>query len=385
MDKIGNSIVATSKVDLHNEHTYRSTVEQLLDQLGGIGKFVKPGMKVLLKPDLVSHPDDPKCLPTSTELIMAVAKLVKSRQASVVIADSPFVDNGDIHEVWRHCGLIEKAREHNIGLVNLEKYGSRPVTFKTDAYYLSRLVFDADLIINLPKLRLDPISLYAGAISNMLGLLPGNHKSKILQYANSSKTVAQKMCDLIAAVNPALTIMDAVNLMNENGQISGEKLLLASEDYVAIDVIAGHLFGIDADKNSLTRAASDSGLGMGYLDSIIIRGVLDAGQFSYSKNYSFISKLSNSFRNILNSVNYSYLKLLPQIDEAKCDNCQLCSKVCPTKALTVEKNTYKLMIKDSMCINCWCCRENCPNNAIVTKSVTNLPQNGTIYRKNCVV
>lgn len=385
MDKIGNSIVATSTVDQHNEHAYNQALEHLLSQLGGIERYVQPGMKVLLKPDLFSSPKEPGSQSTSAALIFAVAQKVRENGGEVIIADSPFVDNGDIREVWRHCQLIEPAREHKAHLVNLEKYGSRPVTFETDVYYLSQLIFDVDLIINLPKLRFDPITTFAGAISNMLGILPGNHKSKILQYANSSSTVSQKLCDLIAAVSPALTIMDGVNLINRNGEISGEKLLLASEDYVAVDVIAGYLCGLEPEKNNLTAAASESGLGMGYLDNIDVVGDIDPGSFGGSNNYSFISKLSNSFQKLINSVNYSYLKLMPQIDEAKCDNCYLCSKICPTKALAVEENSYKLTVKSSMCINCWCCRENCPNNAIVTKAITNIPQNGTIYRKNCVV
>lgn len=385
MDKIGNSIVATSKVDLHSEHAYIKAVENLLDSIGGMGKFVKPGMKVLLKPDLFSSPHDLKSQPTSKALIVAVAELISKHGGVVLIADSPFVDNGNISEVWRQCGLLDLADNQTINLVNLEKYGATPVTFKTYVYYISKLVFDTDLIVNLPKLRLDPITYFAGAISNMLGVLPGNHKSKILQHAQSSSIVAQKLCDLITAVSPALTIMDAVNLSDKNGHISGEKILLASEDYVAIDVIAGYLCGLDASKNHLTLAASESGLGMGYLDSITIIGELDSHILNQNKNYSFMTKLNNSFQNLLNSVNYSYLKLLPQIDETRCDNCHLCSNVCPTKALAVEENTFKLTIKDAMCINCWCCRENCPNNAIITKSVTNLPQNGSIYRKNCVV
>jgi ferredoxin len=54
------------------------------------------------------------------------------------------------------------------------------------------------------------------------------------------------------------------------------------------------------------------------------------------------------------------------IDEDICVHCGLCTGVCPTEALSLEKKTFKLTFMRSRCIVCEQCIPTCPVNAIST-------------------
>lgn len=54
------------------------------------------------------------------------------------------------------------------------------------------------------------------------------------------------------------------------------------------------------------------------------------------------------------------------IDEEACVHCGLCTGICPTEALNLEPQTFKLMFTRSRCIVCEQCIPTCPVEAIST-------------------
>ena len=54
------------------------------------------------------------------------------------------------------------------------------------------------------------------------------------------------------------------------------------------------------------------------------------------------------------------------INEEKCVDCGLCTGVCPTEALILEPDTFKLSFRRSLCIVCEQCIPACPVQAIST-------------------
>jgi ferredoxin len=54
------------------------------------------------------------------------------------------------------------------------------------------------------------------------------------------------------------------------------------------------------------------------------------------------------------------------IDEDSCVHCGLCTGVCPTRALTLDPDTFKLTFTRSRCIVCEQCIPTCPVKAIST-------------------
>ena len=54
------------------------------------------------------------------------------------------------------------------------------------------------------------------------------------------------------------------------------------------------------------------------------------------------------------------------IDDQLCVDCGLCTGVCPTEALSLNRETYKLTFARSRCIVCEQCISSCPLQAIST-------------------
>lgn len=54
------------------------------------------------------------------------------------------------------------------------------------------------------------------------------------------------------------------------------------------------------------------------------------------------------------------------IDEAVCVHCGLCTGVCPTEALSLEPQTFRLNFTRSHCVLCEQCIPTCPVQAIST-------------------
>ncbi|HAZ48180.1 MAG TPA: ferredoxin [Cyanobacteria bacterium UBA11369] len=65
-------------------------------------------------------------------------------------------------------------------------------------------------------------------------------------------------------------------------------------------------------------------------------------------------------------INVSFASREILIDENICVDCGLCTGVCPTEALTLDKETFKLTFTRSRCIVCEQCIPACPVQAIST-------------------
>lgn len=84
----------TTPVSLLPATTYdapalNTALETLLAPLGGIEAFVKPGDRVLLKPNLLTASRPGKECITRPELVAAVAQLVKGAGGKPFMGDSP--------------------------------------------------------------------------------------------------------------------------------------------------------------------------------------------------------------------------------------------------------------------------------------------------------
>ncbi|HEY9609394.1 NIL domain-containing protein [Allocoleopsis sp.] len=65
-------------------------------------------------------------------------------------------------------------------------------------------------------------------------------------------------------------------------------------------------------------------------------------------------------------INVSLLGREILIDEERCVDCGLCTGVCPTQALTLDPESFKLNFMRSRCIVCEQCIPTCPVQAIST-------------------
>lgn len=370
--------VSIARCSSYDEKELDRSTEELLSHIGGIQKYVKSGQKVLLKINALMESDPEKAIITHPELTRAVAKLVIRAGGTPVIGDNPGSAVSDPVNVIRRSGYGKIADELGIEIISLQAKGAR--TFpagergRRTEIVISSGILDADVVINLPKLKTHMLMLYTGAVKNMFGAVPGFNKSKLHFLKPSPDDLAGTIADIYGITKPALNIMDAVVSMEGNGPSGGTPkktgLLLASSDGVALDAVASKMIGFKPEDVPTTAAAGRRGMGEASLERIEVKGVKlrDIGNLGFKKPSSqgLLLKLIpgpvySAAKPLLNMV-----KILPIIDAEKCRACGICAESCPAKCISMIKGkTYR--IDQKRCIMCFCCHELCPYKAIELK------------------
>ncbi len=362
---MASSTVSIQRCEDYQLDAIRSALAACLAPLGGFGTFVKPGMKVLLKPNLLTAAEPGKAVTTHPILIRAVAEEVCAAGGIVWVGDSPAAEINEGKSVWETEGLEESLSATGAKLIMFKGAYLRRVDGVD--YYVSRPVLDADLVINLPKMKTHTLTRYTGAVKNLLGVLPGGRKREIHVRAPGVTEFSRALVDILELVKPQLNIMDGVLGMDGNGPgTSGTphayNLLAASVDAVALDSVLAGAMGFPTGGVVHLAQAEERGLGINQPDRIQIEGdrtVLQLGKLDLPKARWFLdmpSWFTDPFRD--------KIKLQPQIEAAKCTACGTCADACPAGVITIRRAAQ---FELSECIGCMCCVEVCPHAALTPK------------------
>ena len=223
-------------------------VKESLELIGGLEQFIKPGMKVLLKPNFLSAKEPERAITTHPEVAAAVAREVRKLGAEVKIGDSPGGAKRGIKRVWQNTGFLDMCQRESIELISFEAAGVEKFETNGRTYYLAKPAIEADFIINLPKLKTHVLTLMTGAVKNMFGLIPGFRKANYHKQFPKPKDFAQVIVDILSLCPPGLTIMDAIVSMEGEGPSSGQpyktNLIITSADPVAVDAVAAEIIGL---------------------------------------------------------------------------------------------------------------------------------------------
>lgn len=353
------SLVRCADYDLDNVY---NAVKRSIDLLGGIEKFVKPGMKVLLKPNLLSGrpPEDAVC--THPEVIRALGRLVRRAGGHVWVGDAPGGYGKNIDEIFDISGLRHIANEEDFELV---KFTTAEFV---DGIPIAKQALEADLIISVPKLKTHCVTVLTGALKNTFGTVTGLYKAECHSRSPKAEDLAKILVKVHSITRPGLTVVDGIIGMEGDGPSAGSpraiNLVIAGEDSVAIDSCVAKIVGLKPLDIVVTKLAYEKGLGEADLGKIEIAG--DSLESFAVKEF----KLPHTI--FLKAIPGPILKWLlglvrfrPSIDENICVRCKLCKTACPVDCIMIEEHACGIDYKK--CIKCLCCHEVCPHKAISIK------------------
>lgn len=359
---LSKSVVSVVGCPSYELDAVRQGIKAVLAPLGGMGQFVRPGMRVLLKPNLLSDATWEQAVTTHPAVLRAVAEMVQGASGTVWIADSPGGPLAENPQVYRKTGATEVAGQVGAELLLLEG-----VTWKQvngNSYYIARPVLEADLVINLPKLKTHGLTLYTGAIKNLFGVVPGQRKRELHVRAPGMVEFSQVLVDVLSLVRPGLTIMDGV--LGQEGDGPGAsgtphwyRCLAASTDAVALDAVMVQAMGYRAGQVVQLTQAAAMGLGVDGLDNIEVVGdksTLNFGALHLPKTHWYLNMPS-----WLSTPAQRLIKIRPELDAAACIGCGRCSVICPAGAIAAGKPPAFDFAK---CVGCLCCVEICPRKAL---------------------
>lgn len=132
-------------------------------------------------------------------------------------------------------------------------------------FYLPKIVKEADLVINVPKLKTHTLTKMTGAIKNLYGCIPGGVKQMLHKEAIGEKKFSHLLVDIYYHVKPGLNIMDAILCMEGEGPSAGKpkkiNLLIGSKNAIALDVVASKIMGYKPEEILAVRDAVERGFG----------------------------------------------------------------------------------------------------------------------------
>jgi len=343
-----------------------ASVRHSVDLLGGMHLFVKPGERVLIKPNLLKGNPPEDAVTTHPEVVRAAIRLVREAGGEPVVGDSPGI--GDLRRVAERAGIIAVLEQEGVALAEFDEVVPVKGVGRFQRIVLARAAMESDAIINLPKLKTHGMTTLTGAVKNLFGCVPG--KRKVQWHFNTGvdhASFALLLVELARVLKPRLTIMDAVVGMEGNGPGSGDPraigATLAGCDPVAVDAVSAVLVGVQPDTLPVLKAAHAAGAGETGMENIDVLGAeLSAAivrDFRLPpREHPTEWKLPEWMRRRLKDA----LTTRPVIDHAACVSCGICRNDCPQQAITGSEGGY--MIDYRNCIRCFCCQEFCPQGAI---------------------
>ena len=367
MDSPANNTVAIVRCPDYDPAKVQSSIRRAVGLLGGMGSFVRPGDRVLVKPNMLTAKPPEKAVTTHPEVVRAILRLVKEAGGAPFIGDSHAI--GGFARVSEVTGIAQVARDEGVKLIELSEAVEVKGEGRFKRFELSADAVRADRIINLPKVKTHGQMLLTLAVKNLFGLIPGRRKAQWHFKAGVDRNAfATMLVELHGLVKPALSVADGVVGMEGNGPGNGTPrelgLIAASSDAFALDYVLSEILGVNADTLLTNRVARKMGLAPDNLSDIGLLGDFGTIREAVVKGFKLPSTSSlewtipEPMRRLLKKA----LTTRPRIDKGKCQLCLMCQTACPAGVIDQSGDGLKINYRD--CIRCFCCQEVCPVGAI---------------------
>ncbi len=366
--------VYIKKVDAYDAEKLRAAVEFIFD--GCIFPRAKTGdEKVLVKVNLLRKAAPEEAITTHPAVAAAVLAALKERgYGDVTVADCPSgpFTAARMRAIYESSGMTALAGDG----VKLN-YDFASVTKKLPRehareFELLRAVAEADVVVNVGKLKTHAFTGMTGAVKNLFGTIPGLTKSQCHFNYPQRGEFCDMLCELAQLVAPSLSILDAVVGMEGDGPSAGAPrafgFVAGSANPFYLDVAAARALGLGIKDAATVYAAGELWLGPDDLTDAAVFGDRDVVEYPIedlkrpATSETGVRAVVPWFLRFLPDRFFERMAPRPAVDKKKCVGCGECARACPQKAITVENK--KARINKKNCIRCFCCHEVCPERAV---------------------
>jgi uncharacterized protein (DUF362 family) len=230
--------------------------------LGGMGRFVKRGEAVLVKPNMAWDRAPEQGATTHPEVVAEVVRLCRAAGARrVVVADNPVHDAARVAE---RSGIGAAATAAGADFVLPGRSGFEWTALGGSvlaSWDVLSVLSQADRLINVPVVKHHSLCHLTCGLKNHMGLIGGS-RGRLHQEIHPA------LVDLAAAFRPTLTVVDATRVMMRNGPTGGRlqdvaavNAVAAGTDPVACDAWAARQLGLDPRDVGYLVLAEGRGLG----------------------------------------------------------------------------------------------------------------------------
>lgn len=263
----------TASVGLGKGQDYPRLVRQVVALVGGMSSFVKPGARVVIKPNIGFDRPPEMAATTHPLVVRTLAEMALEAGASQVrIFDRPC---NEARRCYQNSGILPAIKALSNSKVRCEYMDRRkfvttsiPQGQAMKSWDIYRDALEADCYINVPVAKQHGSAGLSLGLKNSMGVLGGNR-------GHWHRKLDQNLADLATLLRPTLTVIDATRMLMRNGPQGGNlrdvrinDTILASSDPVAADACATLLFDRTPDEIGSTIMAANMGLGTAQLNRI---------------------------------------------------------------------------------------------------------------------
>lgn len=366
----GPSTVALVRCATYDPDRVYQALSRGVELLGGVDRFVAPGERLLLKPNLLAAEAPENAVTTHPAVLAASARLFQEGGAAVCFGDSPGLD-GPARAAER-AGLMEAGIRNGADFVDFSS-GSpmeNPRGEQVSGFPIAQPVHECDGIVNLPKMKAHGLTRITGAVKNLLGCVPGPRKALYHLQFQDVMAFSGLLVELQLLLRPRLHVMDGIVAMEGNGPRSGDPrpmhALILSEDPVALDATFCRIIALEPEFVPTNLIGHRRGLGHFREPDVEVVG--DDLESFVDPDFKIIRKpvYRNAAYAQINLIKNAVLPR-PVIDGERCIRCGRCVEACPVpdKAVRFEDDRGEPpRYAYDRCIRCYCCQEMCPERAI---------------------
>lgn len=337
-------------------------VFEILEALG-VGTSLS-NARVLLKPNLLAPASPDKAMLTHPLVVRAVVEYVLDHGGKPQISDSQAM--GSFDKILKESGLREALKGLDVAIRELKDPVPVVVGEPFHRIELARDVLDADVVINLPKLKSHGQMLLTLGVKNLFGCVVGFSKPQWHFRTGIDREMFARLLVMICkAVGPAVTLLDGILAMEglgpgRSGTPRHVGVLMGSRDAAAVDVAVCRMLGLAPESLLTNRMALEAGLMSPDVE-------IEGDEWSPIVDFKFPDITPLVFGP---SFTHSFLRRhLVQRPVARGDVCAACGecwRYCPAGAISKEEGR-DITFDYEKCIRCYCCIEVCPHGALTAE------------------
>jgi uncharacterized protein (DUF362 family) len=277
MDELSGSVVAIAHTSEKHRTQERVTalVREAVDHLGGMGRFVKIGQTVLLKPNQTVFYSAEEGCTTDPLVIGALIRLAKEAGAARVIVGESSGEFFSSIQCMKITGVAAVAEREGAEIVDLgsDDTPSRDIQLASGEIVPRPVpLLDADVVINVPKAKTHHYEPISGALKNWMGTCNQNWRQS---HHGDDDSIARFVA-IMAQRKPDLNVVDAIIAGEGDGPIANQPhwcgCILASADPVATDVAIARLLSRDRSAIEFKYPAEAERQGLGTRTNITYVG-----------------------------------------------------------------------------------------------------------------
>jgi uncharacterized protein (DUF362 family)/Pyruvate/2-oxoacid:ferredoxin oxidoreductase delta subunit len=340
----------------YNYNQLKKVFFEIIETLAG--DKIKPGSRVLIKPNMLSAAVPQDAILTHPLIIKAAVEYVLQKGARPQVSDSPAI--GSFEHILKMNGTKDALTGLDVTCIPFKNTVRVDIGKPYSRIDIAKDAMEADAIINLPKLKTHGQMLLTLAVKNMFGCIIGFQKARWHMRAGvDSMAFARLLTAIHQAVQPTVSILDGIMALEGEGPGKSGKprhigVLMGSCDSFALDTAVCRMLGIDYQSVPVLKIAKEINLinsweVEGDLPSVYDFELPQTGGLIFGPRF-----LHNFLRR--------HTMPLPVCDNHLCKQCGQCWTICPAQA--IQSLEAGVEFDYQKCIRCYCCIEICPHGAL---------------------